>query len=655
MRIVVADIETIKSFFLIVVYDPILDAYFEFEVSERKCQIDKFVNFVEVYKDHYWVTYNGLKFDGQVIEYLLRNYQFWVDKSCLEICEILWQKGQDVIDDSNYDVFPQYREEELSLKQIDLFELAGFSNKFKRVSLKRLEFEMNLPDIEELPIKHDAVNLTNEECDSLVKYCSWDVKATYEFYKITIGDTEHPLYKENNQIQLRLDIEEEFGIKCLNYSDVKIGDEMIKKYYCQEKRIDYKDLPKKGTFRKEIRVADCIARYIKFQTPELKAFLNRIKLTTFSQKDDFKESIKFYGNTYSFMRGGLHTENKPEIFEATENKLIIDLDVSSYYPAIIINNKRYPAHLGKEFLRGYEHMFNKRLELKPLAKNDKRIAGIVAALKLSVNSVFGKSSDMQSWMYDRLLTIFTTITGELTLMMLIEALELRKIHVISANTDGIAVIISPSQENLMNTICEWWMGITKFELERTDYKKIVFSTVNDYLAIKTNDEIKRRGDFLIDMELYKNRSNRIIPIALSNYFVDGISVSDTIKSHTNIYDFCIRQKASKDFHYEGKTRINGNEITNVYNKLIRYYVSKDGEKLYKIKNESCQTNAPERSQIEAGKWLCTVCNYLPKTTKVSDCNLNYEFYITKTEDIIVKIDKYYKRTEFKVEQQLSLW
>ena len=122
-------------------------------------------------------------------------------------------------------------------------------------------------------------------------------------------------------------------------------------------------------------------------------------------------------------------------------------------------------------------------------------------------------------------------------------------------------------------------------------------------------------------------------------------------SLNNIYDFCIRQKASKDFHYEGVKE----DKTNIYNKLIRYYVSKDGEKLYKIKNPTCQTNAPERSQIEAGKWLCTVCNYLPKETKVEDCNIDYEYYITKTEDIIVKIDKHYKRTQFKQEQQLSLW
>lgn len=651
--VVVCDIETIKSFFLVVAYDPELNEWFEFEVSKRKCQIDSFINFYERYKSHYWVTYNGLKFDGIVLEFLLRNYQFWTEKSCLEICEILWQKGQDVIDDANYDVFPEYREEALSIKQIDVFEINGFSNKNRLVGLKRLEFEMNLPDIEELPIKHDATDLTEEDHNSLVVYCRNDVKATYEFYKITIGETEHPLYRENNQIQLRRDIQEEFGINCLNYSDTKIGDEIIKKFYCEEKRIDYKELPKKGTFRKSINVKDCIASYIKFQTPELRQFLYRIKQLSFSQKDEFKESIVFRGNIYSFMRGGLHTENKPEIFEASENKLIIDLDVSSYYPAIIINNRRYPAHLGKEFLRGYEKLFNKRLELKPLAKSDRRIAGIVAALKLCVNSVFGKSSDMQNWMYDRLLTMFTTITGELSLMMLIEALELNNIHIISANTDGITLIINKEDVDVMNAVCDWWMSVTKFELERADYKKIVFSSVNDYLAIKTNGEVKRKGQYIIDTELYKNRSNRIVAIALNEWFVRGVLPNDTIRCHSNIFDFCIRQKASKDFHYEG---VKDDGSASVYNKLIRYYVSPSGEKLYKIKNPTCQTNAPERSQIEAGKWKAHVCNFLPKETKVENCDIDWEYYITKTEDIIVKIDKTYRRTEFGVvNKQLSLW
>jgi len=564
------------------------------------------------------------------------------------------QKAADTIHDANYDVFPEYRESELSLKQIDLFRVHHFDNKNRRVSLKRLEFEMDLENIEEMPIHHSKENLTERDVVETIYYCYNDVQATYQFYKITIGDCDHPLYKGNNQIELRLDIQEEFGIPCLNYSDSKIGDEMIKKYYCQEKRIDYKELPKKGTFRKSIKVSDCIAKYVKFETPELQTFLKRIKKLSLGLQDDFKEELHFHGNVYSFMKGGLHTENSPKVFEADDEYEIIDWDVSSYYPAIIINNGRYPAHLGKEFLRGYKAMFEKRLELKPQAKKDKRIKGIVGALKLAVNSVYGKSSDMQSWIYDRQLTMFTTITGELSLMMLIEMYETNGIHVISANTDGVTVRIKKDKLEDMRRINIWWQNLTEYELERTDYQKIIFSTVNDYLAIKTDGEIKKKGDFLTDFELHKNKSARIVPIALEAYYVHDIPIATTIMDHSNIFDFCLRQKSSKDFHYEGWNRASGEKT--VYNKLIRYYVSNTGDKLLKVKNPECITNAADVSQVEAGEWVCTVCNHLPKDTDTKTAGINYQYYIERAEKIISKIQLEGKKRKIVVNpNQLSLF
>jgi hypothetical protein len=695
MKVLTYDIETLKEYFLIVILIP-GQKYRSFEVSKNVNSLAHFISFVEEHKDYYWVGYNNLRFDSQVVEWIIRNHEEWEELTRMEITHKIHQKAQDVIDDANYDVFPEYREYELSVKQIDLFRIHHFDNKNRRVSLKRLEFEMDLPNIEEMPIKHDAVGMTDEDLSITKEYCINDVYATYQFYLITIGQTEHPLYKGSNMIELRQDIQEEFKIPCLNYSDSKIGDEIIKKYYCQEKQIDYKDLPKKGHFRTKVYVKDCIADYVEFKTNELQSFLKKIRKLSIGMKDDFKEELHFYNNVYSFMKGGLHTENKPEIFEADDEYEIIDWDVSSYYPAIIIKNGRFPKHLGSEFLMGYEQMFNKRLELKPLAKTDKKIKGIVGALKLAVNSVFGKSSDMQSWIYDRQLTMFTTITGELSLMMLIEAYELRGIHVISANTDGVTVRIKKSLISTMHGINEWWMTVTGYELERTDYQKIVFSTVNDYIAIKTDGEIKKKGDFLTDFELYKNKSARIVPLALEQYFLHNIPVEHTISTHSNIYDFCIRQKASKDFHYEGVNNLKNISISeeemkaaglyetvdgkwahiddlsvkdvinklkieklekqprNIYNKLIRYHISITGEKLLKVKNSDSDSTAPELSQVEAGEWMCKVCNYLPKDTPVE--GINYQYYIEKAENIIYKIQSGGKKRKIEVSpNQLNLF
>ena len=652
MNVIIYDIETLKEYFLVVCLIP-QEPYRVFRVNAEQNDLDAFIKFAEDYKDYYWVGYNNLRFDSQVIEWVMRNNEYWHELSALEITAKIHQKATDVIDDANYDVFPEYRESDLSLKQIDLFRIHHFDNKNRRVSLKRLEFEMDLENIEEMPIDHNKMGMTHEDIVTTTGYCLNDVWATYQFYLVTIGETDHPLYKGDNRIELRQDIYEEFGIPCLNYSDSKIGDEMIKKYYCEEKKIDYKELPKKGTFG-NVYVKNCIADYVEFQTPQLQQFLKDIRKLKLGIQDDFKEEIHFYDNVYSFMKGGLHTENKPEVFEADDEYEIIDWDVSSYYPAIIINNKRFPRHLGKEFLAGYKRMFERRLELKPLAKKDKRIKGIVGALKLAVNSVYGKSSDMQNWIYDRQLTMFTTITGELSLMMLIEMYELNGIHVISANTDGVTVRIHKSKLDDMRKINTWWQNLTEYELERTDYQKIIFSTVNDYIAIKTDGEIKKKGDFLTDFELHKNKSARIVPIALEAYYVHDIPVADTIMGHNNIYDFCLRQKSSKDFHYEGWNRARGEKT--VYNKLIRYYVSNTGEKLLKVKNPECQSNAADVSQVEAGEWVCTVCNNLPKDTDVATAGVNYQYYIERAERIIHKIQTNGKKRKVVVNpNQLSLF
>ena len=649
MNILIYDIETLKELFLVNIYIPAEDKTYEFMVHNWQNNSDGLIKFIDEHPDYYWVGYNNLRFDSQVVEWVYRNLHKWHELKGLEICSLIAQKAQDVIDDANYDVWADYREAELTCKQIDLFKINHYDNKNRMVSLKRLEFEMDLENIEEMPIHHTKTNMTIDEIMLVREYCRNDVHATYEFYKVTIGETSHPLYKENNQVQLRKDIEAEFGIPCLNYSDSKIGDEMIKKYYCEETGIKYEHLPKKGTFRKNIKIKDCIAGYIAFKTKPLKDFLTGIKSVTLGLQDDFKESIEFYGNTYTFAKGGLHTENKPEIFEADEEYEIIDWDVSSYYPAIGINNNRYPAHLGKEFLTGYKKMFNRRLELKPLSKKDKRIAGIVGALKLAVNSVYGKSSDMQSWLYDRQYTMFTTLTGELSLIMLIEAYELAGIRVISANTDGVTIKIHKSLLDKMHEINEWWSNLKGYELERTDYAKIIFSTVNDYIAIKTNGDIKKKGDFLTDFELHKNKSARVVPIALERYFINGDSVADTIRNHGNIYDFAMRQRANRDFHFEGVSE----GRTRVYNKLIRYYVSKTGEKLLKIKNEDSTSGAANVSQVEAGEWVMTVCNHLTPSHPLD--NINHSYYIERAEKIINKINYRGKKVPIVIKNQLSLF
>jgi len=233
--------------------------------------------------------------------------------------------------------------------------------------------------------------------------------------------------------------------------------------------------------------------------------------------------------------------------------------------------------------------------------------------------------------------------------MLIEAYELEGIHVISANTDGVTIRIKKSHIDKMYELNEWWQNLTGYELERTDYERIIFSTVNDYLAVKTDGEVKKKGDFLTDFELHKNKSGRIVPISLEQYFINDVPVADTIVKHGNIYDFAMRQRATRDFHFEGRS----DGKTTVYNKLIRYYVSNTGEKLLKVKNEDSASGAASISQVEAGEWVMTVCNHLTANHPLD--NINHSYYIQQAEKIINKIKYKGKRVPVFIANQLSLF
>jgi DNA polymerase elongation subunit (family B) len=549
-----------------------------------------------------------------------------------------------------------------------------------------------------MPIHHTTKVRTLEEIDMIVKYCINDVEAT-----------KRVLHLSKPLIDVRIKIKEKYDLNCYNYSNTKLGSELLLNLYCEATGKVKKEVKEYRTYRDGIHVSEILFPYIKFETAPFQNFFEKLKTQVIRDtKNDFKYELRFKGYEFHYGAGGIHQCITPGVYLEDDIWIIKDLDVASLYPSIACMNGMYPAHLGKEFLSGYKQMFNKRLELKPLAKKDKRIKGIVGALKLAVNSVYGKSSDMQNWIYDRQLTMFTTITGELSLMMLIEAYELEGIHIISANTDGVTIEIHKEKLEKMFEINEWWQTLTQYELERTDYQKIIFSTVNDYIAIKTDGEIKKKGDFLTDFELHKNKSARIVPMALEQYYVHNIPVESTIRNHINIYDYALRQKASKDFHYEGvksgkslstlteeELLYNGwikyegdswikkewidqqkpydrmatsfenaisfvnadlryKENKTIYNKLIRYYVSNTGEKLLKVKNPECITNAVDVSQVEAGEWVMHVCNFLPKDHPLD--NINYEYYIEKAQRIIDKIQLGGKKRKVNIDKnQLSLF
>jgi len=713
-RILIGDIETIKSCLDFGFYNHLEDKWYEFEISKYQNDLYSFINFYSRNNWDYIVWYNGIDFDTQVIQFIIDKHIHWGNLTGLEICAIVYEFTQRLIENKSYGMFNPYQQYKLEIKPIDVYTILGLDNEARRSSLKKCEFQLDYPNVEEMPIHHSREDLTEDEIQQIKSYRRNDVLATYELYKLVLGLTDHPLYKGNNQIDLRLDIQEEFGIDCLNYSDIKIGDELLKHSYAKAIGKEVKELPKKGFFRKEIKLKHCIPKYVEFKTPQLQKLLKETKLKVIKQTDKHESEFIFKKTKYTIGLGGGHSDNTSEIWESDENYQLVDLDVGSLYPAIIVNNSYYPYHLGKELLNVYKQLYLKRIELKPLSKKDKKIAGIVGAIKLILNSAYGKMGSMDSWMYDKQVQVSVCLTGQFALLMLIEDMELAEIPVFSFNTDGITLKLHKDKKEEFEQICKDWEEKTAFVLEIVDYKKIIYSTVNDYLAITTDGKVKTKGDFISDFELWKNKSNRVIGLALQAYFTKGIKPEDFINNHKNIYDYCIMARATGQMHLElqNKNTYGNYEVTQemliedgwttnefgwIFNtdsiwsiedeiertysfhkavelykkqhpintvklkKLVRYYLSSDSEwQLYKRGTGTTgkKANISTNAENDLGEIFITYFNQFEEKP-FEDYKVDLNQYIYKTYRIIAKVEKNKKDVQFieslKQTNQLTLF
>lgn len=655
MNILVHDIETPKGCFLISIFMPSTGKWIDFLINQYQNDLYKLIKFLDDNSYYYFVGFNNLTFDGQVVEWIYRNYEKWENLSGKQIAALIWEYAQDVIDATNNGGFPPFREDQLSFKPIDVFKIQHFDNKNRRVGLKRLEYEMDAEDVREMKISHLKEDFTQEEVEDLIYYCHNDVLNTYRNYLYVIGEVDNTIYKGNNQIEIREAIFEKFGFNCLNHSNSKFGDEIIKKLYCEEANISYTNLPKKGTFRKFVEFKWGIPKYVSFKTPELQEFLQRMKAKKIGATEEFEESVKLFNQVHTFALGGIHNVIENKQYHSDDEYIIIDADVTGYYPRTIINNRFSPAHLNKDaFINAYSWVVNERESLKPQAKKDRKIKGIVGGYKEAGNAAYGKMGDMTNWMYDPQARLNVCIAGEMSILMLIEDQELAGNQCIMSNTDGATFLVKRTEIDKFYEICNKWCELTKYALEFAEFKHMWFLTVNDYLAVKMDGEVKRKGDFLIDTELHKNKSFRVIPLGLSEYFINGVEPEEFVNSFDNIFHFCGRSTAG-DTYYHQYYDIS-DKCWKSLPKLIRYYVSKQGVKVMKIVKEDNDTNASD-TNIRPAEYKKIICNNLmPSTHKEHLEKVDRQWYIDEIKKIIYRLNTGKKLKSVKVNpNQISLF
>jgi hypothetical protein len=82
--------------------------------------------------------------------------------------------------------------------------------------------------------------------------------------------------------------------------------------------------------------------------------------------------------------------------------------------------------------------------------------------------------------------------------MLIEQMELRGMHVVSANTDGFVTKVPRDRRWQFNATCFDWELRTGFNTEETEYQSLHSRDINNYVALANDNgkiKVKTKGTF----------------------------------------------------------------------------------------------------------------------------------------------------------------
>lgn len=692
----VFDIETYLEVFDFGIYDPDIKKWVEFEISAYCNDLYKFVAYYTKKQFDYWVSYNGVMFDHQVLQYIVDNHQKWVDLTGLEICKLISDYSGKLIDDGRYNIPPFYKEYHFPVKVIDVFKIQHFDNEAKRTSLKWCEFMLNM-DVEEMPVHHLKTQLTQEEIEKVKFYRRKDVIATLGVFYLTLGQMDKVIelvkeetgmdvtleelndYKGKNKIEDRLLWSKEMGMDCMNWSDVKVGEEWNKKDYKDSENIKDDNV----LFSKSIKAVygrkfkQFFPPTMSFTTEKMQKFFEELgEEYVLAKKQEFPLTIG--KTTYTIAKGGLHSTEKHRAIIPLQGDCYEDIDVGAQYPNSILKLQVYPPHLKPTIIVNFEKTVYLKDDYKQQGKLEKdemeksRLKGLETSTKLRMNGgFFGKLGQPGSFLEYPEGLLKVCMGNQIEILMLIEMLEVKDFQVMSGNTDGLTVYYPDSREKEFLQICRDWehkVGNAKLgKLEHAKFKAVWQESINHYIAEKRDGEVKKKGRFMTEYEMHKNKSKRIIALALEAYFIKKKDPIQFIREHRNIFDFCIGKKGYGDLHYE-ELDSEGQKIAS-YDRVLRYYISKDGNIIKKRgwhldKNNS---NVYMDSYCEAMDkefpWLkyplLKVFNRPYQVEDFSLYNVDYDFYIIETLDRIDKIEKKKRAANyaerFKPQQQISMF
>jgi hypothetical protein len=582
---------------------------------------DKHVFFVGLEKEDYsdikaflnqemtLIGYNNHSYDDPMLRFLM---SYAGDNFALDSYNLSAKLVNDSFRDDKKILSLRYpRDVMYPWKSIDLMRILAFDK--LGISLKQTAINLKWYKIQDLPYSpYSAID--KKDLENVLSYNLNDVLITKR------------LYEEITPIrQLRADLSKLYNIDLSSASDSKMANLILENIYANELKMDMRSIKVMRTPRERVLLGDCIAKFVRFESPVLKEMLDDVSMTYVYNYNNYnyRKQVYFANCSFSLGVGGLHTEDAPGKFETTEDYVIQDMDVASYYPNLIINNSLYPEHLGPQFIQVLKKITAERLQ----AKKDKDKVK-ADGLKITINSIFGKLGSEHFWLYDPKKFLSTTISGQMGLLMLVEGMHMSGIEVISCNTDGVVCRIPRECLDEYYRVAHAWEKATNLELEFTEYKKYVRRDVNSYITEKADGTTKEKGAFLKEVDLKKSYHMPIVAKTLHAYFINGIPVRKTLEECKDIMEFCISQKSGATFKIELHT---GQKVEKLQ-KTNRFFITTKGGALLKRADVSNRVIG-----LYVGRQV-RILNDFDATIPFEDYHVDLSFYEKEVMKIIDEIE-----------------
>lgn len=415
-----------------------------------------------------------------------------------------------------------------------------------KISLKVYGGRMGSKQLQDLPIEPGTV-LTETQMQEIKDYSGNDLRTTWDLRRAIAGP-----------LKLRSLMSKEHGIDLRSKSDAQMAEAIILQGVEKETggKVARPLIPDSVSYK--------VPDFIKFRTGELQEILETIRKLKFEIASNgaikLPEVLADYvigigQSKYKLGIGGLHSQESSQVVVEGEGFTLRDRDVTSYYPNIIRILKLFPPQMGAAFLKVYVGIIERRVNAKreagvlkaKIREGDKSadtlarfvyIDAVNEALKICLNGSFGKLGSAFSRIYAPDLMLTVTLTGQLSLLMLIESLELAGITVVSGNTDGFVSKVPDGKYELYDSICNDWEERTGFNLEETVYSGLYSRDVNNYFAVMKNGDVKGKGIFA-EQSLRKSPSLAVVSDAVIAHMTKGVPFMDTLIGCQDIKRFLI--------------------------------------------------------------------------------------------------------------------